>query len=365
MSHSQCCRDATGSTASFGEAMTLFARINKAFSDWINAVAATGANWLDRLARPRIVKLVQVGPSDFEVQFEANGRPSLERIAMNGELPRVPSHVAAALSGSRVELVLQPELFVFRPLELPSRAAEFLHGIVRAQIDRLTPWSATAAAFGWSKPIGAGFDRMVVTIAATAQSLLQPYRDAITKLGAHSLTISTRPPEPDATVGPITVLSERARGVLEIAHIRKGLVALLVTGVIAAGAALAAAVVVDVSLETREAELSQQLAQLRASAGSAQQMVERRKRQTPSAVVVLEALSDILPDHTYVTELRIEANKVRLTGASRDAVSLIQLIERSGRFTRASFFAPTTRSPSEPIERFHIEAIIQTTTAAR
>jgi len=76
-------------------------------------------------------------------------------------------------------------------------------------------------------------------------------------------------------------------------------------------------------------------------------------------VIVLEMLSQILPDHTYVTELRIEGNKLRLTGITRDAPSLIGLIEQSPRFTRATFFAPTTRSPSDSGERFHIEAQIQ------
>jgi general secretion pathway protein L len=75
--------------------------------------------------------------------------------------------------------------------------------------------------------------------------------------------------------------------------------------------------------------------------------------------MVLEALSEILPDHTYVTEFRIEANKVRLIGVTRDAASLIELIERSGRFKGASFFAPTTRSSSDANERFHIEVTIQ------
>jgi general secretion pathway protein L len=83
----------------------------------------------------------------------------------------------------------------------------------------------------------------------------------------------------------------------------------------------------------------------------------RRKHEGPSSLLVLEALSKALPDHTYVTELRVEDNKLRLTGVTRDAPSLIGLIEQSG-FTRASFFAPTTRSPGEPGERFHIEAII-------
>ncbi len=75
-------------------------------------------------------------------------------------------------------------------------------------------------------------------------------------------------------------------------------------------------------------------------------------------MVVLEALSRILPDNTYVTELRVEGDRVRVTGITADAPSLIRLIEQSPNFSRAVFFAPTTRAPSDPGYRFHIEARI-------
>jgi hypothetical protein len=76
-------------------------------------------------------------------------------------------------------------------------------------------------------------------------------------------------------------------------------------------------------------------------------------------VIVLEALSQLLPDHTYVTELHLAGNKLQIVGITRDAPSLIPLIEQSQHFTRATFYAPTTRAPSDPGERFHIETRVE------
>ena len=96
-----------------------------------------------------------------------------------------------------------------------------------------------------------------------------------------------------------------------------------------------------------------------AGSSPAQQLLEQRKRATPSAVIVLEALSRLLPDHTYVTELRIEGDKLQIIGITHDAPQLIRLIEQSPNFTRATFFAPTTSTAGEPGEHFHIEAQIK------
>ena len=101
------------------------------------------------------------------------------------------------------------------------------------------------------------------------------------------------------------------------------------------------------------------------SLACASAILDRRKQETPATVIVLEALSEVLPDHTYVTELRVEGNKLQVVGVTRDAPGLIRLIEQSPHFTRATFFAPTTRAPTDPGERFHIEARVEPVNAPR
>ena len=347
--------------------MNALIAIGRGWSDWIDSVAGTSAQLLDRFARPRTIRLVQSNGNEFVPYLDqiTNSDTSLERIRIDETGSHIPAGLTAALSGSRVELILNPDLFLFRPLELPARAAEFMDGIVRSQIDRLTPWTAAAAAFGWSKPVPTSSDRVSVTIAATDRLLLKPYIDAVTRLGAHSIVILTTPPHADGAAMPIKVQDTRVRGAFEVARIRKALTMMIGGCAIAAAATLIAEAGIDASLQSREGELTQKLARLRADVGNAQQGLERRKHEVPSTVMVLEALSEVLPDHTYVTEFRVTANKVRLIGVTRDAASLIELIERSGRFKGASFFAPTTRSSSDASERFHIEATIQPNAALR
>jgi general secretion pathway protein L len=281
-----------------------------------------------------------------------------------------PGEAASALPGTRVELILRPDQFLFRPLELPGRAAEFLEGIVRTQIDRLTPWSGTEAAFGWSKPVAAGPDRIVVTVAATALAPVMSYVRAIAGAGAHSVAVFTSSPDAERGPASIKVWEENLRGTSEIGRIRHALVMILAAAGIAAATAVGASTLLGANLHSRQDEVARQIADIRGASGGARdaasstaaaavRAVERRKHDSPSSVIVLDTLSQILPDHTYVTELRIEGNKMRLIGVTRDAPSLIGLIEQSTRFSRATFFAPTTRSPSEAGERFHIEALIQ------
>jgi general secretion pathway protein L len=116
----------------------------------------------------------------------------------------------------------------------------------------------------------------------------------------------------------------------------------------------------------QQQQLAQKLAHARAEKSKSdqtgitlEQSLWRKKYQIAPTVLVLEHLSQTLPDTTYLTSLQIDANKVRLSGSSRNAPSLIELLERSQHFSRATFYAPTTRASSGVTERFQIEALTQ------
>jgi general secretion pathway protein L len=352
--------------------MKAFESIGNAFSAWLNRVAEAIVAAAIRFKSMPTIALIEGEGGRFSVRTDgkvaatggADGWLQLSDLRAGGPSP---SQFEVAVKGSRVELTLRPERFIFKTMELPSRAAEFLNGVVRSQIDRLTPWSADHAAFGVSAPAEAGAGRIAVTVAATAKEMLDPYLQMFTGLGACAVKISTRPIEAGPDAPAIAVVERNVGGVLDVRLARRIALGGLVLFLLVAAAANIASAMVVRGLQAHQDELARQIAQIRAAALAsrnasgdpkivAEQALVRRRNETPSAVIALEILSRILPDSTYLTELRIDSDKVRLTGITHDAPDLIRLIEQSHHFSKATFFAPITHSPSEPGDRFSIEA---------
>lgn len=344
--------------------MSIYSSIRANLSAWTETVAAAVIAGYERLRSPRVVRLVEVENNTFVVEMErkADGTPS--RISVvDGALSA--GNLKPLLRGSRVELVLDPMRFLFRPLDLPARASDFLEGIVRAQIDRLTPWSASEAVFGCSVPTPNGTDTVMTVVAATTRKAVTVYAGAVSVFHPASVAIYTDTTEYNA--GRIKVLEQKARGHLDPLRLGRALLVSLLAMLLAAVVSVAAATYATDTLGTQEAELIRQISARRVAIRSGADgsdrspgaMLERRKHETPSAVIMIEALSRLLPDHTYVTELHLAGSKLQISGITRDAPSLIPLIEQSRHFTRATFYAPTTRASSDPGERFHVETRVE------
>jgi general secretion pathway protein L len=341
------------------------------FGEWITAVDRAINSIAGRFMQQRQILLVEGDGNNFtaktaavkgaalpEVSFElSNGRP----------MPALPPDWETALRGSRVEVLLNPGHVLFRPLDFPKRAVEFLDGMIRAQIDRLTPWTAGEAVFGWSPPADIPNERIELILAATSKNRIRPLVQLAGNFGAASVTAFAEPPSGEGAPAKLKVFETSLQSLigrrLDVPRILR--ITLLCTGLAAAASMLLGSYLGN-SLDAELQQLLHRIAERRASlrlnqtaaGGSALSLLAKRKQTTPSSVMVLEAISRVLPDSTYVTELRIEGDKVQVVGISQDAPSLIRLMEQSPQFSRATFFAPTTRAQSDPGERFHIEVHI-------
>ena len=348
----------------------MLAELKELFGVWIAAVTAAVHTIMARVMPQRRITLVEGEAGHFTAHMisSAGKGPALAPFAcelgQGGPPPAPSAEWQAALRGSRIEIALRPEHVLFRDVDFPKQAADFLDGMVRAQIDRLTPWVASEALFGTTAPVPIANERIALTLAATSRQKIQPLLAFAANCGAASIAGHVEAPDAAPGAAPVKLfdrsLSGPAGGARDVARLLR--ISLLGAG-LAAAASLLISAYLGSEYAAEQQELQQKISQRRAAlrinrADGAETLLAKRKQSSPSSVMVLEAISRVLPDTTYVTELHVEGDKMQVVGLTQDAPSLIKLIEQSPQFTRATFFAPTTRSQNEPGERFHIEAHI-------
>jgi general secretion pathway protein L len=348
----------------------MMSELRDLFGAWIAAVAAAIRAVMTRIVPQRRILFVEGEGFGFTARVISAGKegllpPASFRLVQGRPEPALPPEWQAALRGSRIDVLMRPDQVLFRAVDFPRQATDFLDGMIRAQIDRLTPWTAGEAVFGITPPAAIANERIALTLAATSTQKIQPLVKLATDFGAASVAGLVEVPEAVRDAGPVTVFERTLTNAASAAIDAPKLLRLTLLGAaLAAAASLAISAYAGSMLDADQEELQHRIAQGRAAlrinqpGGSAETMLAKRKQTSPSSVMVLEAISRVLPDSTYVTELRVEGDKMQVVGLTQDAPSLIKLLEQSPQFTRATFFAPTTRAQNDPGERFHIEAHI-------
>ncbi|MFH0302466.1 hypothetical protein AAFX91_35905 [Bradyrhizobium sp. 31Argb] len=159
--------------------MAMIAQTRQWFEQWIAAIAGAVDSVSDRLVRQRRIQLDENADGTFTASMAASKdshAPTILafRIQHGTPEPPLPAQWSAAFKGSRVEVQLPPDYVMTRLLDFPGRAADFLDGMIRSQVDRLTPWAASEAIFGWSSPVPVADDRIEVAFSATSASKVDP-----------------------------------------------------------------------------------------------------------------------------------------------------------------------------------------------
>lgn len=280
-------------------------------------------------------------------------------------------HVAlsAAIQGvraknTRVVIDLAPKLALSKVVEFPRAVAENLGQVLSFEMERQTPFRADEVYFDYrmleqqsnAQHIKVGLDVVPRGIVDEALSLLKGWQ------------IEQSVNDVDSQMqedGVALVFVPAGR------KIRK--TTLVNSTLLAANAVLLGAVVLVPMVQQREYlnDLRKELQEAKAAAETVvdmQNRVERfdaesrfvvqRKRQSPAMVALLNELTELLPDDTWLYRLEIKDGKVHLQGVSEAASSLIARIEESRLFHKARFSSPVTQDGSTGNERFHLTADI-------
>ena len=88
-------------------------------------------------------------------------------------------------------------------------------------------------------------------------------------------------------------------------------------------------------------------------------------KAVPGSLAVWDELSRVIPDHTFLTEVRIVAGTVTLSGLSSDAARLVRILDGSRLFTGATLVGPITPDATERRDRFRIALKLRKVGAGR
>jgi general secretion pathway protein L len=366
-----------------------FERIRALWQRWIEVLTLAYVAWREaRRARQALIVACENGrfvvrksdeKRDAMKQRQAGPAEADAVLAVVAPGAQAPAEVTQAASRSLVVFELPADIVVVRRVAVPVQAREFLSGIIRNQIERLSPWYADEVVYGFDADVSAEDPaRLDARVFIALRSAIEQARNELDALGLPVDRIVTRQPpsrqslpdteEESAAAKPVAVWSRLANASPEnLAGVCRHV-----------GAAIAATVVVSFGMSvwalTSAASLGEESEEAMARAQTLQRQIQgptamsmlnpreriwREKETSPTAAIVLEALSRALPDGAYLTELRLEQGTLRVIGLTDDAPSLIAPLEHSGHLSDVRFSAPTTRGPDGSLFRFNIEARVE------
>jgi general secretion pathway protein L len=84
-----------------------------------------------------------------------------------------------------------------------------------------------------------------------------------------------------------------------------------------------------------------------------------KRRSVPLVLAVLNELTHLVPDDTWISNLRIGTEEIELQGFSAGAAALIPILDASPFLRNVRFLSPVTRNRLNDTEQFHLSAQIE------
>ena len=265
-------------------------------------------------------------------------------------------------------IVLMPEGKVLtRPLVLPLAAEENLREVLSFEMDQHTPFQADKVYYDF---VVTGRDterqELLVDLVYSPRSEVDTLLEAV---AGHDLNVDvvTSRDRDGSNLRSINLLPrelrQRRRGSPRRLNVVLAAVCavLLVVAIAVPIAQKNEALVLleeQVQAAAAEAREGNQLRRDLEKMADASRFLFEKKRSEILAVTLVDEISRILPDHTWVTRLDVSETEMQVQGQSEASASLIALIEASPLFENVSFRSPVVQVQGTDADRFHLSADI-------
>ncbi len=271
----------------------------------------------------------------------------------------------AALTSARwtsIELRVRPEQVMHRTLSLPAAGREFLGSIIEHKLERLTPWRPDRVLYGYrvleegDAEMGQG---LTVALSATSRDLVAAPLAALADLGLAPNAIGVEDGPLDAPLR-INLLRDAAKTTRSDSR-------RMVSRVALASFAVLGVVWLATSLWASSADDAAQVASVRlmkarrllksasmGDVGDRERAMLEAKRPDRAIVVLIDKIATAIPEDTYLKELSIAPDKVRVVGVTTNAPALVGELESTG-LSNVRFTAAVTREKDQK-DSFEISA---------
>jgi general secretion pathway protein L len=323
-------------------------------------LGAQGDEW--RTYRRVAGRLAQAGRVDMGSLDSAGRRNAFRRLL--ADLPG---------AARNVWLVLPPETVLLREVHMPLAAEEALRDAIGFDLDRLTPLPAAQAWFDY-RVTGrdAAAQRLTLTLAVTLRAPVEARLAEIRELGAAALGVGLMD-DVAASPTPLNLLPAEQRDRPAVSGASLAARALAAAVAVLALAALVyplwlkreAAIALHPRLDTARAgaEVAERLGKEIEKLAAEHNFVLGKKHAQVPVVTLMEELSRLLPDTTWVQQLDVKSGsksrELQLAGETGSSSQLIEVLERSGTFANASFKSPLTKGVTPGTERFLLAAEVK------
>jgi general secretion pathway protein L len=349
----------------------LEASLAEAWRWWTSELAACAPSTLRQrftASRSRLLLIVDAA-GDNLIEETGDGRRPLGRIDIDA--PResqILSRSPRVQPGERRAVVLRLDArhILRTTATLPLAAERNLAQVIGFEFERLVPFKQSEVYFAFrvtARDKAAqtlGVEMTVVPHAALAKII-----EALPHLGFRATEIQVAGSEPDAptTIGIASDNHiERSRSGRRI-NLALGIIAIFVGIVCVAIPLWRDRTTIDsldaqIANARRQAEASAALQKQIDAESRDQHFLLDRKQASPTMTELLATLTQLLPDDTYLTELEVKGETIRMVGLTGSATALLGLIAKSSSFRDVSFESSITRDPKSNRERFDIGAHI-------